>query len=97
MTHDPRYDAVGSSSLREELYNTYVKTLNQASGKGASDNAAPDDSTATKEDRKARQERAERERALKVQQDRAKVEANIGRSKMGMGREESERDFMCAI
>lgn len=34
LVDDPRYDAVGSSSLREELYEAYVKTMARKSSEG---------------------------------------------------------------
>ena len=105
LVSDPRYDAVGSSSLREELFNTYIKA-------GASDSAGskptdatsqpqpgsrPEEDEAERErQRKERKERAVREREEKVRAERSKLEAEIDRSKQGLTREEGELEFRCA-
>ncbi|KAI0638048.1 hypothetical protein C8Q77DRAFT_1089037 [Trametes polyzona] len=101
LVADPRYDAVGSSSLREELFNTYLKA-------GASDDAAkppqdaaeqPSNQTPAEDDeererkKKERKERAVKEREEKVRAERSKVEAEIDRSKLGLTREEGELEF----
>ncbi|KAI0698538.1 hypothetical protein C8T65DRAFT_581745 [Cerioporus squamosus] len=102
LVSDPRYDAVGSSSLREELFNTYIKA-------GASDptGSQPTDATSQpqpgptpEEDeaeherrRQERKERAVREREEKVRAERSKLEAEIDRSKLGLTKEEGELDF----
>ncbi|KZV91760.1 hypothetical protein EXIGLDRAFT_719060 [Exidia glandulosa HHB12029] len=86
LADDPRYDAVGSSSLREELYNTFVKTVQR---ERAGEDAAPDEETR----RKAKQERAERERAAKVRAQQEKVEADLGRARKVVGVEEAEAAF----
>ncbi|KAI0650305.1 hypothetical protein C8Q79DRAFT_902891 [Trametes meyenii] len=103
LVSDPRYDAVGSSSLREELFNTYIKA-------GASDEAAkestPNDAAAhpsgeaSAEDqeererrRRERKERAVKEREERVRVERSKVEADIDRSKLGLSKEEGELQF----
>lgn len=91
---DPRYDAVASSSLREELFKTFVK----AGGSNVSNDANPStlpgpndiDEGLSKQERK---ERAVREREGKVRSERGKIEFDINKSKMGMDREEGERVF----
>lgn len=101
---DPRYDAVGSSSLREELFTTFLKA-HQHSQQGAPkrDNASPSKVDQTSLDpidkeriRQERKERAVREREEKVKAERSKLDAQIDRSRMGMNKEEGEREFRCA-
>jgi hypothetical protein len=104
ISSDSRYEAVGSSSLREELFNTFLKA--NAGGPATSYPAVsssqslekqaeeePGDGERTKEEKR---ERALRERAQKVRADQLKVEAQIGRSRAGLNKEEDERDFRCA-
>ncbi|KAI9001432.1 hypothetical protein BD414DRAFT_452913 [Trametes punicea] len=103
LVSDPRYDAVGSSSLREELFNTFIKAgaSDAATNTPAGDNAVSQQSRETPvedEDererrRKERTERAVREREEKVRAERSKVEAAIDRSKLGLTKEEGELDF----
>lgn len=100
LDKDPRYDAVGSSSLREELFNTYVKTLSR----GTPPLRAPDQSKSTEEsetDRRRRdrerKERAVKEREEQVRRERERVEAQMAQSRKVLTREESELEFMCAI
>ncbi|KAF7352824.1 HSP90-domain-containing protein [Mycena venus] len=99
LTDDPRYDAVGSSSLREELFNTFVK------GKAMSSNAPPEETPKSadmqvedsyEEQQKKRRERAEqavKEREEKVRAERGRVEAEIGRSRQIGDQEEGEMLF----
>ncbi|KZV75141.1 hypothetical protein PENSPDRAFT_647422 [Peniophora sp. CONT] len=100
VSNDPRYDAVGSSSLREELFNTYLKANETAAVQESSSlmdvdsPAAPAEDAASKEQkRKERQERAVREREGKIRAERDRVEADIHKSKMGLTREEGESQF----
>jgi hypothetical protein len=44
-----------------------------------------------------RKERAVREREEKVRTERERLEADIGRSRMGMNQEEGGREFKCAF
>ncbi|TFY72957.1 hypothetical protein EVG20_g20 [Dentipellis fragilis] len=96
---DVRYEAVGSSSLREELYNTFVKA--QASEKGppsnpepSASNVSPEENEADKERaRRERKERAVKEREEKVRAERGRVTADINKSKMGLNMEEGELQF----
>lgn len=46
--------------------------------------------------KKEKRERALREREQKVRTDLLKVEAQIERSRVGLNKEEDERDFRCA-
>lgn len=99
LDKDPRYDAVGSSSLREELFNTYRKTLSGGAGL-ESNPPKPQPPEANEDDRrrrnKERKERAVREREVQVKRERERVEADMARSKRALTREESELEFMCA-
>jgi len=101
---DPRYEAVGSSSLREELFDAFLKA-----NAGGSSTSRPSASTSHSPEKKAeedpeegerkkkeKRERALREREQKVKADLSKVEAQIGRSRAGLNKEEDERDFRCA-
>ena len=100
---DPRYDAVGSPSLREELFATYVKTLGGPSrdpptqtDKGDGDGGADADADADASRKKQRAERSERglrEREEKVRLERAGLERELGRTRGAVGREEGEREF----
>ena len=108
LDKDPRYDAVGSSSLREELFNTYLKTLSRDEPKlsssphreageitnedGRKSQKADGDTTSSKE----RKERAIREREAKVREERSRLEAEAARSRGALSREEGELVFRCA-
>ena len=109
LDKDPRYDAVGSSSLREELFNTYLKTLAGAANAASThisasatgiDAGAPssaaDDSGLKRNDRE-KKERAVREREEKVRRERERLDAENARSRKELSREEDELQFMCAI
>lgn len=101
LTADPRYDAVGSSSLREELFNTYIKaSASEQSSKPQSTGstiqpAAEEDEEEREWRRKERKERAIKEREEKVKVERAKLEADIDRSKLGLTKEEGELELRC--
>ena len=103
VIEDVRYDAVGSSSLREELFNTYLKahgadaTPEPISDKKADesvhnlsqDSHMPEEEDAERERKKReRKERAVQEREQRVRAERSKVEADIDRSRMGLNKEE---------
>ena len=103
ISSDSRYDAVGSSSLREELFNTFLKvsTGDSASHHAASGSRSPgrkteEDPEEAERQKKEKRERALRERAQKVKADLSKVGAQIERSRAGLNKEEDERDFRCA-
>ncbi|KAH9938277.1 uncharacterized protein B0H18DRAFT_966380 [Fomitopsis serialis] len=106
IVDDPRYDAVGSSSLREELFHTYLKAHGETSSSetlsGAqvadsrtnTDGATAEESTEERERRRQeRKERAVKEREEKVKAKRNKVDADIDRSRMGLNKEEGELEF----
>lgn len=104
LDKDPRYDAVGSSSLREELFNTYMKTLSGSTSHVPqhADLTKPESrEKETAEDRKRRdkerKERAVKEREEQVKRERGRVEVEMARSRSALSREESELEFMCAI
>lgn len=86
INHDPRYDAVGSSSLREELFNKYLTTLEDA----------PPESMETAAERKIRERKEKqkaslREREQAVRDQQAKVSDDVVKSRKDAGREEGER------
>jgi uncharacterized membrane protein len=90
IASDARYDAVGSSSLRQELFETHVKKL-------ASSSAVPEtaeEAGARKvRERKAKEEASLKERQARVQQEQEKVTQEANKSRAGAGREEGERLF----
>ncbi|KAF8076367.1 hypothetical protein FPV67DRAFT_1471462 [Lyophyllum atratum] len=102
---DPRYDAVGSSSLREELFSTFLKghhstaTLHPeestipASVNGEDEEGQELDEEAKDKRRKEKKERAVKEREQMVRLERDRLEADIGRSRNEVNREEGQRDF----
>ena len=92
ISNDPRYDAVGSSSLREELFTTYLKTFDSSKAHEDSERSEQD----AIEAKRLRKERALQERAARVQADKERLQNEIGKSKKGLTREEGEREFMCA-
>ena len=47
--------------------------------------------------RQDRKERAVKEREDKIKAERGRVEADIGRSRQGIDKEEGEREFRCAF
>jgi len=47
--------------------------------------------------RQDRKDRAVREREEKIKAERGRVEADIGRSRQGINKEEGEREFRCAF
>lgn len=100
---DPRYDAVGSSSLREELFNTFLTALSSGSlssltqDQGPSSDIKHSDSALTPKvdsDRKLRAERALRERDEQAKTQKVRVENDIGRSKSALTHVEAETEMM---
>jgi hypothetical protein len=104
ISSDSRYEAVGSSSLREELFNAFLKA--NASSPSASqpvvsssqppEKHAEQDPEETERKKREKKERALREREQKVKADLSKIEARNERSRAGLNKEEDERDFRCA-
>ncbi|TFK75925.1 HSP90-domain-containing protein [Pluteus cervinus] len=98
---DPRYDAVGSSSLREELFKTFLKgnanVMSRKEDANPSDTNKGDDETLDEAERekrkKEKKERAVREREEKMRAERERVDADISRSRAGINKEEGEREF----
>ncbi|KAI5120418.1 hypothetical protein M0805_006919 [Coniferiporia weirii] len=100
LDSDPRYDAVGSSSLREELFNTYVKTLAEGARLPSEVNVpgtSDDDEALRKRKNKERKELAVKERDRQVKRERERVEAETARSRNALSREESELDFLTLL
>ncbi|KAJ7700068.1 Hsp90 protein-domain-containing protein [Mycena rosella] len=103
LTDDPRYDAVGSSSLREELFGTFLKGKTMASTSKLEDSSKTDVKTPVDEEeetleeqQKRREERAKqavKDREDKVRADLGRVEAEIGRSRQLGDKEEGEMLF----
>lgn len=106
---DPRYDAVGSSHLREELFHTYLKaqgagpasvphevTTSQSTPELIQQAISEEDETQWERERKERKERAVKEREEKIHAARSKVDAEIDRSRLAINREEGELEFRCA-
>lgn len=105
ITDDPRYDAVGSSSLREELFNTFLKAQEPNATTLLLDAPSKQDVTAEVEEgeeedsklkRQEKKQRAVKGREEKVRAERSRVDADIGRSRQGLNKEEGEREFRCA-
>ncbi|KAJ7591081.1 Hsp90 protein-domain-containing protein [Mycena floridula] len=91
LVSDPRYDAVGSSSLREELFNVFLKAVtNPVTEAPESSSTSLPKPTESKMDRK---ERAVREREEQVRAERQRLETDIGKSKSNLNRGEEESDF----
>ncbi|KAG5636611.1 hypothetical protein H0H81_007408 [Sphagnurus paluster] len=98
LYNDPRYDAVGSSSLREELFNTFLKGKNtrvfQEPSASSTQVVEEDEDMEDKERlRKQKKERAIQDRQQKVQQERERLEVDIGKSRNDVSREQGERDY----
>jgi hypothetical protein len=94
---------VGSSSLREELFNTYKTAAEQKPAEPGEVEAVPTPTSArnttelTEEEkakeRKERKEKAVKEREREVKNLKDKVEADIGKSRREVNKEEGERDY----
>lgn len=96
LVKDPRYDAVGSSSLREDLFNTFLlalasSSLPPVSGNSVSEQTSP---VETQSDRKARIDKALRDREERANHDRERIQEDIGRSKAVLITTESEVELM---
>ena len=93
-SRDPRYDAVGSSSLREELFKTFKKAqLGDVEMKDSSATEEMDKPSMPTESASERKARALKEREDKVKAERSRMEASIDRSRNELNKEEDERDF----
>jgi len=101
ISADPRYDAVGSSSLREELFNTFLnsqsnRTVPDPTEKPAVDIASVEDVDEIQK-RKDRKAHAVKEREEKIKAERDRVQANIEKSRVDLNKEEGELQFRCAL
>jgi hypothetical protein len=97
---DPRYDAVGSSSLREELYEAFVKTLEEnkmdvdaSSGPSNTEDQPKAPEVDPEEDKRRRREKAMKERGDMVKAEKEKMEKANARSRAGLSLEEGELSF----
>jgi len=97
---DSRYDAIGSSSLREELYEAFVKTLeetkmdaNTSSGSSNIKDLSKVPEVDPEEEKRRRREKAVREREEMVKAEKEKVEMANARSRAGLSLEEGELSF----
>ncbi|OAX43511.1 HSP90-domain-containing protein [Rhizopogon vinicolor AM-OR11-026] len=103
VSHDARYDAVGSSSLREELFQTFLKAHGSSSSYSASapvkDETGKTDGKSEDSElrRKEKKEQALKEREEKVRAERNRMDAEIGRSKMNLNTEEGGREFLTLL
>lgn len=92
---------MGSSSLREELFSTFLKahgsvaSLEKDSDKD-DQHSRKDTESDKQRDKQERRERAVREREQKVRAERSQVEATIDRSRMELNKEEGDLAFRCA-
>ncbi|KAH0839764.1 Hsp90 protein-domain-containing protein [Lanmaoa asiatica] len=99
LSDDPRYDAVGSSTLREELFNAFLKARGLSDSNNHRDEVdkpqsrSPADETGAGRKRQENKERALKEREEQVRAQRGRTEAEIGRSRLGLTKEEGERIF----
>jgi transcription elongation regulator 1 len=82
VAKDPRYEAVKSSSQREELFNAFKATL-------AAESVPAD----AKQDAEARKEKALAARLEQVGKQKAEMERRAMQSRSGASREEAEREF----
>lgn len=94
MTQDPRYDAIGSSSLREELFKTFIKGSQRPLASRNTETMLSGPAVLSREERR---ERAMREREQKVKAELSRIEMSIERSRVGINQEEGERDYKCAL
>lgn len=91
ISRDPRYDAVGSSTLRAELFEGYVGKLASSSN---TQTETPEQAAERKlAERKAKQEASLKARQANVEAEKERVDREVGKSKAGAGREEGERLF----
>lgn len=99
MYNDPRYDAVGSSTLREELFHAFLKARGSSDDRDRRDKVDESHSSATADEADtSRKQQGKKERALKEREEQVRAqlgrtEAEIGRSRLGLNKEEGERVF----
>ncbi|GAA6063682.1 hypothetical protein JCM10212_003349 [Sporobolomyces blumeae] len=98
---DPRYAAVNSSSLREQLFKKHLSSLSngsRSSGNGSSSatpapNPTSASSTTSKEDRAARAAASLKEREERVRMEKMRSERSANQARGHLGKEEAEREF----
>ncbi|WWC70304.1 uncharacterized protein I206_104254 [Kwoniella pini CBS 10737] len=92
---DSRYEAVGSSSLREELFNNHIKNLASSSTSNGDKEVLSKEEEAARKlaERKAKAEASLKEREAKIRQEKSKIEFENNKSRIGAGKEEAERLF----
>jgi hypothetical protein len=100
ISKDPRYDAVGSSSLRTELFNTFLTARSNQPVPDPNEtqaiNPSPSERSDDTQKRKDRKAEAVRERGEKVKAEQERIQATIEKSRSGLNREEGELQFRCA-
>lgn len=94
ISQDSRYDAVGSATRREELFNKFKTTVEQKLDPEPTIEQEPGNKgEKEKESKAARRERALKEREAQVRAAQSNVERDIERSRGKLGREEAELEF----
>ncbi|KAF8757667.1 FF domain [Rhizoctonia solani] len=94
IAQDPRYDAVGSASRREELFNKFKSSAKHESSKSEPAEAKPESKgEKERESKAARRERALKEREAQVRAVQSNVERDINQSRGKLGREEAELEL----
>ena len=91
ISKDSRYDVVGSSSLREELFGTFVKNL--VSTSSLANETVEETAERKMKERKEKAEASLKGREAKVRDEKERVGKEVGKSRAGAGREEGERLF----
>lgn len=85
VSNDPRYDAVGSSTLRAELFGTYLKKIEAGE---------PEDTAGRRaREKKERQEASLAQRQNAVRAHQAAIGEEASKARRSAGREEAERQF----
>ncbi|KAF8739019.1 FF domain, partial [Rhizoctonia solani] len=94
ISQDSRYDAVGSASRREELFNKFKSSAKYESSKSEPAEANPESKgEKERESKAARRERALKEREAQVRAVQSNVERDINQSRGKLGREEAELEL----
>lgn len=98
---DPRYTAVNSSSLREQLFQKHLASLASGGSRpdaptqasSSSSSASVPAPKATKEDKAARAAASLREREEKVRLEQMRAARSAERARGHLGKDEAEREF----
>lgn len=94
LSSDPRYDAVGSSSLREELFTAWLAGRTAPPPPTSPPAAGAEEGKAPKHESKLeRQQRALRERESQVRREKDRLDREVERSRGQVSLEEGEREF----